>query len=55
MRYLIVTDPWEPFYTEWFNPENHFNKEAGMIVFDLLNHIYTTDGKIWNPIPKDHL
>ena len=56
MRYLITTnEAYGPFLTNWFDPENHFNKEIGMIVYDLVKHIYTTDGTTWNDIELDHL
>jgi hypothetical protein len=55
MNYLIVTNKYEPFYTNWFDADNDFNKELGMIVFNLLSHKYTTDGKTWYDIFQDHL
>lgn len=56
MRYLITTkEANEPFFTQWFEPENHFNGDLGMIVYDLLKFKYTTDGKTWNDIEFDHL
>lgn len=45
MRYLVTTNCYEPFFTEWFDPENHFNKDAEMVVFDLQEKKYTTNGK----------
>jgi hypothetical protein len=56
MRYLITTtDGKEPFLTEWFWPENHFNKKVGMTVFDLYTEQYMNDGVNWMPISIDHL
>lgn len=55
MNYLIVSDSYEPFLTNWFDAENHFNKDDNMIVFNLLKSVYTIDGKIWEPIKEDHL
>lgn len=55
MRYLVISNGNDPFYTNWFDAENHFNKEIEMVVFDLVHHIYTADGKIWEPIKEDHL
>lgn len=56
MRYLITTkDVKSPFLTEWFNADNHFNKDVDMIVYDLLNHVFTIDGKTWWVIDSDHL
>lgn len=55
MNYLIFTDSHEPFYTNWFDAENHFNGEDNMVVFNLLSHTYTIDGKTLNEIKEDHL
>lgn len=55
MNYLIVTDSHAPFYTNWFDAANNFNKEDNMIVFNLLSHTYTTDGKTWHLITEDSL
>jgi hypothetical protein len=40
----------EAFYTNWFDAENHFNAELGMVVYNLIKHIYTTDGINWSEI-----
>jgi len=53
MRYLITTKEHEPFLTKWFDPENHFI--PGMIVYDLEEIKYTTDGNNWHEIKVDHL
>lgn len=53
MQYLITSKDHEPFITKWFESENHFT--VGMIVYDLINHCYTTDGINWVPIEIDHL
>ena len=45
----------KPFLTEWFDSENHFNPEIGMIVYDLVEKKYTSDGKEWHEIEEDHL
>jgi hypothetical protein len=55
MKYLITTNVQPPFYTEWFDPDNHFNAEVGMIVYDLDADQYTTDGVTWKEIEWDHL
>ena len=55
MRYLITTNIQKPFLTEWFEPENHFNAEVEMVVYDLIKKKYTTDGKTWKRIKIDHL
>lgn len=56
MRYLITTkEVKSPFLTEFFEPENHFNQDVEMIVYDLLECTFTTDGKTWHDIEIDHL
>ena len=56
MRYLITTEGTHPpFFTKWFEPENHFNKDLGMVVYDLHEEMYTTDGITWNEISVTHL
>ncbi len=55
MRYLITTKAESPGLTEWFDADNHFNAEIGMIVYDLHKELYTTDGKNWKEIEIDHL
>lgn len=55
MRYLIYFKDGlnDPFYTEWYNYENNYIE--GMIVFDLVNFIWTTDGKTWKETAIDNL
>ena len=56
MRYLITTkEVHEPFLTEWFDEENHFNAEIEMVVYDLFMDKFTTDGHTWFDIQIDHL
>lgn len=56
MRYLVTTkDAHAPFLTDWFDPENHFNPDLDMVVYDLAKNEYTTDGKTWQEIEVDHL
>jgi len=55
MRYLITTNTEKPFLTEWFDIENHFNVHVEMIVYDLEEKKYTSDGKEWDDIDFDHL
>lgn len=50
-RYVYVPAQGEPFNTEWFQPENHYNE--GDKVFDLATGKYY-DGE-WKPIKEDHL
>jgi len=53
MRYLIIKNDGVPYYTNWYDHENNY--EEGMIVFDLYNHVYTTDGVNYNEIIFDNL
>lgn len=55
MRYLITTKKNPPFLTKWFESENHFNKDIGMIVYDLIENKFTSDGIHWYDIEIDHL
>lgn len=56
MRYLITTNNTEaPFLTDWFEPENYFNINIGMVVYDLEDQSFTMDGVEWHPIDEDHL
>ncbi len=57
MRYLITCNDgsFDPFLTKWFDPENNFDDEVGMVVFDLNMFSYTTNGTDWKPIHQDHL
>ena len=55
MRYLVTTNVINPFLTNYFDPENHFNSEIEMVVYDLYLNKYTTDGKNWYELEIDHL
>ena len=55
MRYLITTKENLPFFTKWFEPENHFNPEINMIVYDLIEMKFMHDGQNWHDIEIDHL
>lgn len=52
MRYLIHPKDSEPFLTMWFYEDKH---ELGMIVYNLWNQTYTTNGTDWKPIAVNHL
>lgn len=58
MQYLITyTENKEKkaFYTKWFESENNFNSELEMVVYDLINNQFTSDGMLWEEIEIDHL
>lgn len=55
-QYLITTtEAYAPFLTDYYDPENNFNADVGMVVYDLYRLLYTTDGTTWKEIPEDHL
>lgn len=54
-RYLVTTQDNDPFFTQFFNPENHFVPDVRMVVYDLISRLYTDDGEEWFPIEVDHL
>lgn len=53
MKYLIYIPGSEPFFTNWFEAENHFVE--GMAVFNVHQYVYTTDGVNWHRITEDKL
>jgi hypothetical protein len=55
MRYLVTSNNSEPFFTNWFDKENHWIEDVGMIVYDLVLRQYTNDGKNWIEIEIDRL
>lgn len=55
MKYLVTSDKYDPFFTNWFDLQNHWNDEINMAVYDLVNKIYTEDGINWHDIEIDHL
>lgn len=55
MRYLVTTNRNIPFLTHYFEPENNFNPDVEMVVYDLVTNLYTTNGYIWQDIEIDHL
>jgi hypothetical protein len=58
MKYLVTyieNGIQKAFYTNWFDFENNFNSEVGMIVFDLINHKYVVNSLGWSDIDEDHL
>jgi hypothetical protein len=55
MRYLVTMTAEPPFFTMWFDCGNDWLRSCGMVVYDLENSLYTTDGKTWEPIEFDEL
>ena len=54
MRYLIITKDSQPFYTQWYEYENHYHNKIEMI-FDTVNLQHTFDGINWVDTILDHL
>lgn len=55
VRYLIVADTFTPFYTNYYDEENHWKDGINMKVFDLHTDKYCEDGETWKDIDEDHL
>ena len=55
MQYLVTTTNGVPFMSDNFTPENDFNLELGMVVYDLANLDYMKDGENWLPMNVNHL
>jgi hypothetical protein len=58
MQYLVTyidNGMQQAFYTNWFDVENNFNPDNGMVVFDLINHKYMVNKISWLHIKEDHL
>lgn len=55
MQYLITCNVQKPALTNWFDAANNFNADVNMVVYDLVNGLYTTDGYSWEEITIDHL
>ena len=53
MNYLIQPKDSEPFLTRYYEYDNHYTE--GMIVYDLVNFLYTTNGIDWKNIAVDIL
>lgn len=54
MRYLVTDNMFDSFLTDYFDPENHFNSDIGMVVYDLKLLKYMSDGKTWKDIIIDN-
>ncbi len=58
MNYLVTyidNGTQKAFYTNWFDVENNFNPQVGMVVFDLINHKYMVSSLGWIDVEEDHL
>ncbi len=55
MRYLIITTSNNPFYTDYYNYENHYSPMQILCIFDLTRQMHTFDGKTWVETEIDHL
>ena len=50
MRYLITMNFIRPFFTQHFDHLYKFYDNPGMVVYDLVNGKYTTNGNEWQDI-----
>lgn len=56
MRYLVTrANAIIPFVTNIYDYENHWFDNIGMVIYNLQDLMYTTDGKTWLPIEIDQL
>ncbi len=57
MRYLVTVTGQAPFFTDWFDADNHFvtSEGAEMTVCCFKYNQYTIDGFNWIEIEVDHL
>lgn len=55
MIYLITTNCHPPFFTNYYDYENHYSEDSEMVVYDLHKCLYTEDGITWKEIEQDHL
>jgi hypothetical protein len=58
MQYLVTyldNGVQKAFYTNWFDVDNNFNSDVGMIVYDLWNDKYMVNSLGWTDITNDHL
>jgi hypothetical protein len=51
MKYLIIPKDRKPFFTDWYDYENNYEK--GMMV--ITGGKFSTDGMIFEEIECDHL
>lgn len=56
-RYLIIFNAMgvkTAAYTDWFEPENHWNDNY-IAVIDLMKNLIMFNGETWEEIDEDHL
>lgn len=53
MQYLVIPKNQTPFFTKWVDSEK-FPSEGGTAI-NLITDEFTTDGKIWHKVERDHL
>lgn len=55
MRYLITykDESAKPFMTNWYDFENNYSE--GMVVYDFIRLLYTSNGTEWKELYEDHL
>ncbi|HEY5590649.1 MAG TPA: hypothetical protein VIK55_06485 [Paludibacter sp.] len=55
MKYLVITNDNQPFYTNWFDYENLYNSDIMVCIFDLESGKHTLNGTDWIETLVDHL
>ena len=53
--YIIFKPGDAPFMTKWYQFENHWEPDTGMMVIYLPYRKYTVDGVSWHELESDHL
>lgn len=58
MQYLVTyveNGVHRAWYSNWFDVDNNFNEDIGMIVYDLHNDKFMSIRGEWESIKEDHL
>lgn len=54
MRYIVICKDESAFYSDMFDPENHWSRNIKCVI-DLATDRITFDGDSWIEVEKDHL
>lgn len=55
MRYILIFKNRPPAYSEYFDPENHFNSKYYITVIDTYTNCHYDENNGWLEIEEDHL
>jgi hypothetical protein len=53
--YIVIQPGEKPFTTKWYQFENHWTPNIGMMVIYLPHQVYTVDGVNWYKLESDEL